>query len=213
MPCTTTQSTFINKYLPCAKHASWYTGLPVSFILGLWGLETAWGTAGGLGCGCNNPGDLVDSSLPNCSCTNPPVSQYSTLSAGVQAWIQKMNTVYGYVVDAYSSQVTYSLAEACRAVGAGCFPGSVVAPAIYAESRYDGATCPGSTTEARNNCYPNTATINGVSYGTCAPKITADACVDCTSGCGSYGCNLYATVTTDCLSPYNYVQSTDVTCS
>lgn len=213
MACTTQQQTFINNWLNCAKHASYRASLPVSFILAHWGLETAWGTQGGL-CSpsCNNPGNLLVGD-PRCSCNNN-VSAFSTKAAGVNAYINNMNTNYAYVREAWNLGGGSNL-EAAKAIGAGCEPGSSYPARIYAESRYNRVVCPADPrTEVANNCYlDSTYAANNQRYSTCAPTIQASPCADCSTGCGYVGCNLYNTINTDCLSPYNYIALTDTACS
>jgi hypothetical protein len=133
--CSTEQATFINNMLTYAKTASAQTGLPVNFILGHWGLETGWGTGGGLCDSCNNPGNLVNSTP--CSCT-PSVGSYVSLTDGVDAYTKWTYDHYG-------------LKEACMAIGAGCEPGSGYSQNIYATGRYDGVSC--NNMAVSNNCY------------------------------------------------------------
>ena len=197
--CDSNQVAFINDYLSYAETASRQTGLPVSFILGHWGIETEWGAAGGL-CGtCNNPGNLGTS---GCSCA--PVAAYSTITDGVNAYISAMNNTYPYVKWAYDH---YGLKEACMAIGAGCEPGSGYNSVIYATGRYNGVNCSG--TAISNNCYmSSTIAGNGEAYSVCGNEgVTTPSCfnVDGCNGCGYVGCSLYETVTTSCLSPYNCV--------
>jgi len=214
MACSTSQQTFLNNWLNCAKSVSYQTQLPVNFVLAQWGLETGWGTGGGLCGSCNNPGNLLVSGQPACSCSST-VSSFSTKASGISMYVQKLNTVYHYLYDAYYSTGNMPDLELAKAAGAGCFPGSATSAAIYAESRYNGVVCPSSPNEeVENNCYRTTTKTNsGIAYSGCAPTITAKACADCSTGCGYMGCNLWETMTTDCLSPYAYVQSTSVTCS
>lgn len=194
--CTSSQVTFINQYLSWAKVASANTGLPVSFVLAHWGLETGWGTGGGLCDSCNNPGNLGTS---GCGCA--PVGAYSSLSDGVSAYINAMNSNYPFVKWAYDH---YGLKEACMAIGAGCEPGSGYSPDIYATGRYNGVTCGGVAVD--NNCYlATTIAGNGQAYSTCAPTVANKDCDGC-NGCGYVGCSLYETATSTCLSSYDCVE-------
>ncbi|WP_374986520.1 glucosaminidase domain-containing protein [Alicyclobacillus sp. SP_1] len=198
--CSSNQQTFINNYLGSAETASSQTGLPVSFILGHWGLETAWGTSAGLP-SCNNPGNLVVSGQPTCTtCGGCGVSSFSTLADGVDAYISAMNNKYAFVKWAYDN---YGLEEAAKALGAGCEPASGYSSDIYATGRYNGVSCNGEAVD--NNCYiSSTASGNGQDYSVCAPVVSNDDCDGC-NGCGYVGCSLYETITTSCLSPYNCV--------
>ncbi|QQE78789.1 glucosaminidase domain-containing protein [Alicyclobacillus sp. SO9] len=210
--CSSNQTTFINNYLSYAKTASNKTGLPVSFILGHWGLETAWGTSAGLP-SCNNPGNLVVSGQPTCSaCGGCGVSSFSTLTNGVNAYISAMNNKYPFVKWAYDN---YGLKEACKAIGAGCEPGSGYTANIYATGRYNGVYCVvnGSDEAVSNNCYMTSTTAgNGQTYYSCSQNsagydegVTQSSCVSSCNGCGWVGCSLYSTVTSSCLSPYDCV--------
>ena len=198
--CTSNQTSFINNWLSNAETASANIGLPVSFVLGHWGLETGWGTGGGLcvsgGSSCNNPGNL---GTGGCGCS--PVQGFSTPMDGVTAYINATNSKYLYAVWAYS---TYGLKEACQALGAGCEPGSGYAADIYATGRYNGVECNGAAVD--NNCYVSSMIAsNGKAYSTCAPTNIANGDCNGCNGCGYVGCSLYETVTSSCLSPYDCV--------
>ncbi|RIV26392.1 hypothetical protein D2Q93_04270 [Alicyclobacillaceae bacterium I2511] len=210
--CSSNQQTFINNYLSYAETASSQTGLPVSFILGHWGLETAWGTSAGLP-NCNNPGNLVVSGEPTCTtCGGCGVSSFSTLADGVNAYISAMNNKYSFVKWAYDN---YGLEEACKALGAGCEPGSGYNANIYATGRYNGVYCVinGYDEAVSNNCYMTSTTAgNGQSYYSCSQNssgydegVVQNSCVSSCNGCGWVGCSLYSTVTTSCLSSYDCV--------
>ncbi|QRF24935.1 hypothetical protein FY534_14270 (plasmid) [Alicyclobacillus sp. TC] len=210
--CSSNQQTFINNYLSYAETASSQTGLPVSFILGHWGLETAWGTSAGLP-SCNNPGNLVVSGQPTCTtCGGCRVSSFSTLADGVNAYISAMNNNHAFVKWAYDN---YGLEESCKAIGGGCEPGSGYTANIYATGRYNGVYCVinGYDEAVDNNCYMNSTTAgNGQSYYSCSDNISGydegvvqNSCVSSCNGCGWVGCSLYSTVTSNCLSSYNCV--------
>ncbi|QQE78984.1 glucosaminidase domain-containing protein [Alicyclobacillus sp. SO9] len=196
--CTPTQSAFLNNYLSYAETASSKTGLPVNFILAHWGIETGWGTAAGLCSGCNNPGNLIISGQGTCPCGN--VSKFSTMTDGVNEYINVMNTRYSFVKWAYDK---YGLKEACMAIGAGCEPASGIASDIYATGRYNGVSYNGQAVS--NNCYlSSTIAGNGQAYSTCAPTVANNDGNGC-NGCGYVGCSLYETATTGCLAQYNCV--------